>query len=45
MTNNISDKNNVVLVYYESGKVYGFNYITGEEVYDNNVKSSKYKLS
>ena len=38
MTNNISDDSNVVLVYYSSGKVYGFNYITGEEVYDNNVE-------
>lgn len=44
MTNNISDKNNVVLVYYESGKVYGFNYITGEEVYDNNVKAQNISL-
>ena len=35
MTNNINDNENVVLVYYSSGKVCGFNYITGEEVYDN----------
>lgn len=37
MTNNIDSNDNVVLVYYENGRVYGFNYITGEEVYDNNL--------
>ena len=35
MTSNARDNENIVLVYYSSGKVYGFNYITGEEVFDN----------
>ena len=35
MTSNIKNNTNIVLVYYSSGKVVGFNYITGEEVYDN----------
>ena len=41
----ISDKNNIVLVYYKTGKVYGFNYITGEEVYDNNLKAQNISLT
>ena len=45
MTNNISDKNNIALVYYKTGKVYGFNYITGEEVYDNNLKAQNISLT
>lgn len=45
MTNNISDNGNIVLVYYSSGKVYGFNYTTGEEVFDNNVKEENISLS
>ena len=45
MTNNISDKNNIVLVYYKTGKVYGFNYVTGEEIYDNNVKAQNISLT
>lgn len=35
MTSNIKNNTNIILVYYSSGKVIGFNYITGEEVYDN----------
>lgn len=44
MTSNIENNNNVVLVYYANGKVYGFNYVTGEEVYDNNVKDENVNL-
>jgi len=32
-------------VYYANGKVYGFNYVTGEEVYDNNVKDENVNLA
>lgn len=39
MTNNLNSEDNILLVYYASGKVYGFNYITGEEVYDNGVEN------
>ena len=45
MTSNVSTNDNVVLVYYSSGKVYGFNYITGDEVYDNNVKGETISLA
>ena len=45
MTNNIESNSNVVLVYYANGKVYGFNYVTGEEVYDNNVKGENISLA
>ena len=45
MTSNIENNNNVVLVYYANGKVYGFNYVTGEEVYDNNVKDENVNLA
>ena len=38
ITSNSNENNDIVLVYYSNGKVCGFNYITGEEVYDNNVK-------
>ncbi len=38
ITNNINNDRNIVLVYYDNGKVCAFNYITGEEVYNNNVK-------
>jgi hypothetical protein len=39
MTNNLDNESNIVLVYYSGGKVYGFNYITGEEVYDNDIEA------
>ena len=45
MTNNIESNNNVVLVYYANGRVYGFNYVTGEEIYDNNVKDENIDLA
>ena len=45
MTSNVENNNNVVLVYYANGKVYGFNYVTGEEVYDNNVKDENVNLA
>ena len=38
MTNNINTDDNVVLLLYDTGRVYGFNFITGEEVYDNAIK-------
>ena len=44
MTNNIKCEDNTVLIYYSYGKVYGFNYITGEEVYDNHVEKEKESL-
>lgn len=40
MTNNVDNNNNIILVYYSTGKVIGFNYITGEQVYDNNVNNN-----
>ena len=45
MTNNIESNNNVVLVYYANGRVYGFNYVTGEEIYDNNVQDENIGLA
>ena len=45
MTSNVESNSNIVLVYYSNGKVYGFNYVTGEEVYDNNVNNEKVSLS
>ena len=44
ITNNINNNNNIVLVYYSTGRVYGFNYITGEEVYDNNIGKEEVSL-
>lgn len=37
MTNNINSNSSIVLVYYSNGNVCAFDYITGEEVYNNNV--------
>lgn len=37
MTNNIDNDLNIVLVSYSNGNVIGFNYITGKEVYNNNI--------
>lgn len=37
MNNNINNNNEIILVYYSNGRVYAFNYITGEEVFDNNI--------
>ena len=37
MTNNINNNGNIVLLYYSTGKVIGFNYITGEQIYDNGL--------
>ena len=37
MSNNINSNEEVILVYYSNGRVYAFNYITGEEKFDNNV--------
>lgn len=45
ITNNINSDDNIVLVYYSNGKVCGFNYITGEEVYDNNVSDENVSLA
>lgn len=45
MTTNVDNNNNIVLVYYSNGRVYGFNYVTGEEVYDNNVQEENVSLS
>lgn len=35
MTNNLTTNSNVVLIYYSNGDVIGFNYITGEKVFDS----------
>lgn len=45
MTNNISDNGNIILVYYSNGRVCGFNYTTGEEVYNNNIKQDNISLT
>ncbi len=37
MNNNIDNNDEIMLVYYSNGRVYAFNYITGEEVFDNNI--------
>ena len=34
----VDSNNPMVMVYYTSGKVVVFNYVTGEEIYNNNVK-------
>lgn len=39
ITNNIDSENKIISVLYEDGKVYVFNYITGEKIYDNEVKA------
>ena len=44
ITSNASTTSNIVLVYYTNGRVYGFNYATGEQVYDNNVKDEDTNL-
>ena len=44
ITNNVNNNNNVVLVYYSTGRVYGFNYITGEEIFDNNIGKEETNL-
>ena len=44
ITSNIDSDDNIILVYYSNGKVYGFNYVTGEEVYDNNINEEKISL-
>jgi len=38
MTNNLDSNSNIILVYYSSGNVCAFNYITGEEIYNNQIK-------
>ena len=38
ITSNIQSNNQNLVVYYESGRVYVFNYVTGEVIYDNQVK-------
>ena len=45
MTSNSLENGNIVLVYYANGKVLGFNYTTGEEVYNNNVKDETTSLA
>ena len=44
MTNNIDSDTSVILVYYSNGRVYGFDYVTGKEVYDNNVRNENPSL-
>lgn len=39
MTNNLNNDSEIVLIYSATGNVYGFNYITGEEIYDNGVNN------
>lgn len=39
MTNNLNNNSEVVLIYSATGNVYAFNYITGEEIYDNGVNN------
>jgi len=45
ITNNIDNNSNIILVYYSNGKVIGFNYITGEQVYDNNINNNENLIS
>ena len=35
MTNNINKDENIILIMYDSGRVYAFNYITGSVIYDS----------
>ena len=37
ITNNLFDSKNVILIRYNYGKIYVFNYVTGEELYNNGV--------
>lgn len=37
MTNNVNSNSTAVLIYSSNGNVYGFDYLTGEELYDNGV--------
>lgn len=37
ISTNIFESNNVMLVKYIYGRVYAFNYVTGEELYDNGI--------
>ena len=41
MTNNIDTDSKIILVIYLNGDVVGFNYITGEEVYNNNLSNKE----
>ena len=41
MTNNLNQDTNIVLVGYSDGNIRGFNYITGEEVYNNNISEKQ----
>ncbi len=40
ITSNLESNSQNIIVYYESGRIYVFNYITGEVVYDNKVKEN-----
>ena len=38
ITNNLEENDSVIVVYYKTGRVYAFDYITGEVKFDNQVK-------
>jgi hypothetical protein len=40
ITNNIEKNNNTILVYYKNGSVYGFDYVTGEKIFEDMVKEN-----
>ena len=38
ITNNLRTSDSIILVYYNTGRAYAFDYIAGEEVFDNSIK-------
>ena len=40
MTNNINTDSNIILILYEDGRVYAFNYITGAVLFDTAKQES-----
>lgn len=38
ITNNLETESKLIIVQYENGRIYIFNYITGEKIYDNEIK-------
>lgn len=44
MNNNLNNDSNILVVLYESGRVYGFNYFNGQKIYDSNISNEKVGL-
>ena len=45
MTNNIDKDGNTILILYEDGRAYAFNYITGNVIFDSNEKAENFITS